>query len=198
MIENFEKVKSPDILIEIFSAESRNSNASPDISDCQTNTIYLEKPLIHDARYKDSPNVLVKSWTLINSESNKCIDVTKQSFNSDEHAIINKNADTPNSSDCIYDEAKGLFNQTIELINNIITDISDKEFNMHVKVWWNKRTDAFKFTPDNYKLQNLIWNKTKMQLSSLKSIKILKQRLVMIYQSTKENLLIRYFNLIYK
>ena len=44
---------------------------------------------------------------------------------------------------------------------------------MHVKVWWNKRADAFKFTPENYKLQNLIWNKTKMQLSSLKSIKIL-------------------------
>ena len=44
---------------------------------------------------------------------------------------------------------------------------------MHVKVWWNKRADAFKFTSENYQLQNLIWNKTKMQLSSLKSIKIL-------------------------
>ena len=48
--------------------------------------------------------------------------------------IINKNTDTPNSNDCIYDEVKGLLNQTIELLNNIIRGISDKEFNMHVKV----------------------------------------------------------------
>ena len=88
MIENFEKVKSSDILIDTVSTESQNANASPDISNCQTHTIYLEKPLIHDARDKDSPNVKVRSWTLINSESNKCIDVTKQSFNSDEHANI--------------------------------------------------------------------------------------------------------------
>ena len=47
---------------------------------------------------------------------------------------------------------------------------------MHVKVWWNKRADAFKFTPENYQLQNLIWNKTKMQLSSLKSIKTLETK----------------------
>ena len=88
MIENFEKVKSPDILIDTESTESQNSNASPDISDYQTNTIHSEKPLIHDAWDKDSPNVKVRSWTLINSESNKCIDVTKQSFNSDEHAEL--------------------------------------------------------------------------------------------------------------
>ena len=90
MIENFEKVKSPDILIDTESTESQNSNASPDISDSQTKTIHLEIPLIHDARDKDSPNVKVRSWTLINSESNKCIDVTKQFFNSDEHSNIYK------------------------------------------------------------------------------------------------------------
>ena len=89
---------------------------------------------------------------------------------------INKNTDTLNSKDCIYDEVKGLFNQTIELLNNIIRDISDKEFSMHVKVRWNKRADAFKFTPENYQLQNLIWNKAKIQLSSLKSIKILEPK----------------------
>ena len=88
MIENFEEVKSPDVLIDTVSTESQNANASPDISDCQTNAIHLEKPLIHDARDKDSPNVKVRSWTLINSESNKCINVTKQSWNSDELANI--------------------------------------------------------------------------------------------------------------
>ena len=72
-------------MIDSESTESQNSNAR-DISDYQTNTIYSEKPLIHDAWDKDSPNVKVRSWTLINSESNKCFDVTKQSFNSDEHA----------------------------------------------------------------------------------------------------------------
>ena len=49
MIENFEKVKSPDILIDTESTESQNSNASPDISDYQTNTIHFEKRLTHDA-----------------------------------------------------------------------------------------------------------------------------------------------------
>ena len=88
MIENFEKAKSPDILIDIESTESQNSNASPDIIDYQTNTIHSEKPLIHDAWDKDSPNVKARSWTFINSESNKCIDVTKQSLNSDEHENI--------------------------------------------------------------------------------------------------------------
>ena len=87
MIENFEKVKSPDVLIDTVSTESQNANASSDISDCQTNTIHLEKPLIHDARNKDSPNVKVRNRTLINSESNKYIDEIKQSFNSNEQAI---------------------------------------------------------------------------------------------------------------
>ena len=88
MIENFEKVKSPNVLIDTVSTESLNANASPDISDFQTNIIHLEKPLIHDPINKASPNVKLRSWTLINSESNKCIDVTKQSCNSYEYADI--------------------------------------------------------------------------------------------------------------
>ena len=88
MIENFEKVKSPDVLIDTVSTESQNANASSDISDYQTNTIHLKKNLlIHDARNKDSSNVKVRIRTLINSESNKYIDEIKQSFNSNEQAI---------------------------------------------------------------------------------------------------------------
>ena len=47
-------------MIDTESTECKNSNSSPDISDYQTNTIHSEKPLIHDAWDKDSPNVKVK------------------------------------------------------------------------------------------------------------------------------------------
>ena len=48
MIDNFVKVKSPDVLIDTESTESQNANASPNISYYQINTIHSEKPLIHD------------------------------------------------------------------------------------------------------------------------------------------------------
>ena len=71
MIKNYEKVKSPDVLIDTVSTKSLNTNVSSDINDYQINTIHLEKPLIYVTKDKDSPNVKVRSWTLINTESYK-------------------------------------------------------------------------------------------------------------------------------
>ena len=56
-------------------------------------------------------------------------------------------------------------------MSDIVKDISAKEFNTSVKVCCSKRADVFRFTTENQNIQKEFWNKTQMQLSSLKSKK---------------------------
>ena len=56
-------------------------------------------------------------------------------------------------------------------MSDIVKDISAKEFNTSVKVCWSKRANVFRFTTENQNIQKEFWNKTQMQLSSLKSKK---------------------------
>ena len=56
-------------------------------------------------------------------------------------------------------------------MSDIVKDISTKEFNTSVKVCWSKRANVFRFTTENQNIQKEFWNKTQMQLSSLKSKK---------------------------
>ena len=56
-------------------------------------------------------------------------------------------------------------------MSDIVKDISAKEFNTSVKVCWSKRAHVFRFTTENQNIQKEFWNKTQIQLSSLKSKK---------------------------
>ena len=64
-----------------------------------------------------------------------------------------------------------MFKLAIESMSDIVKDISAKEFNTSVKVCWSKRANVFRFTTENQNIQKEFWNKTQMQLSSLKSKK---------------------------
>ena len=69
-----------------------------------------------------------------------------------------------------------MFEQAIELIPDIVKNILAKEFNTSVKVCWNKRADAFRLTSENQKLQKDFFDKTRMQLYSIKSKKSEKKK----------------------
>ena len=98
------------------------------------------------------------------------------SWNLDETANICKNTWGSNSTDNTYTSVKSLFKQAIELMSDIVKDISAKEFNTSVNVCWSKRANIFRFTTVNQKLQKKLLNKTQIQISPLKSKKTVKKK----------------------
>ena len=190
-INKLEKIDPVKVLTYTNSIDNININTSPNTSNDQIHILNWENPLIHNIFDQDSLVIKLRSWTLIKPESVISDIAFEPSWNLDESKNIGKNTCKSISTDNTYSSVKDLFKLSMELMSDIVKDISAKEFNTSVKVCWSKRTNVFRLTTKNQKLQKVFWNKTQKQLSSLKSKKTDEKKVTMIYETIKSKLFIK-------